>query len=139
MSPFQVVDHTADIAVVIEGDNEEQLLREGTRVVFFLLTDSDPGRGRVQRTVKKRVKLEYRSFEELFIDFLNRLLSLADIYGLLPVGVAPKIKKNRAVITVRFIHAGPCQLTREIKAATHHNYSVERGPNGLLTKITFDV
>jgi SHS2 domain-containing protein len=139
MSPFRVVDHTADIAVVVEGADEEHLLREGTRAVFFLLTDNDPGRDVVQRTVKKRVKLEFRSFEELFIDFLNRLLSLADTYGLLPVGVAPKIGKNRAVITVRFIRAGPCQITREIKAATHHNYSVERGPIGLLTKITFDV
>ncbi len=139
MSPFRVVDHTADIAVVVEGADEEQLLREGTRAVFFLLTDNDPGRDVVRRTVKKSVKLEFRSFEELFIDFLNRLLSLADTYGLLPVGVAPKIGKNRAVIKVRFIHAGPCQLTREIKAATHHNYSVEKGPNGLLTKITFDV
>ena len=94
MSPFRVVDHTADIAVVVEGADEEQLLREGTRAVFFLLTDNDPGRDVVRRTVKKRVKLEFRSFEELFIDFLNRLLSLADTYGLLPVGVAPKIGKT---------------------------------------------
>ena len=139
MSPFRIVDHTADIAVVMEGEDEVQLLRTGMSAVYRILTDSDADQVRAQKTVKKRIRLEFANFEELFIDFLNRLVSIADSSGLLPVRMEPRIKSRRAVITVRCICAEPAQVVREVKAATHHNYRIERSSEGLLTKITFDI
>jgi SHS2 domain-containing protein len=146
MAPFTVIDHTADIAVTIEAVNEEELLQEGIRAIFYLLTESNLIRssGTAPRNVKKkRIKIDFVSFEELFIDFLNRVLFLVDTAGLLPVGVVTKIGKSRAVMVVHFIpiSCGPGKfcVTREIKAATHHNYRVVKRANSLKTVVTFDV
>jgi len=141
MSPFRVVDHTADIAVTIVAQNEEELLKEGIRVLFFLFTENDIPAARDSgfRVVKKRIKLAYTGFEELFIDFLNRVLSLVDTLGLLPVGVEPRIGHSRAVMAVSFVSVRQLHVIREIKAATHHKYGVTRSAKGIRTRVTFDV
>ena len=140
MSPFHTINHIADIAVVIQAKSREGLLSEGCRAVFFVLTGKVPaGRHPGETVMWKRVKIGYKTFDTLFIDFLNWLVTTADVKGVLPVSVVPRIGKRRAAVTVGFIKAKNGDIIREIKAATHHRYRVNESEGGLRTTVTFDV
>lgn len=142
MSPFRVIDHTSDIAVVIEACDREELLSEGARVLCHILTGNRKGtvpcdtEGRMRW---RRIRIGFNNFDSLFIDFLNCVLKMVDMCGYLPVSVVPRLGARRAVVKVGFVKAGQGGIVREIKAATHHNYSVRKTPSGLSTTVTFDV
>jgi len=142
MSPFRVIDHTADVAVVIEAKDREALLSEGARVLCHILTGNLKGEVSCEpggRIAWVRIRIGFKEFDALFIDFLNRVLKTVDIRGVLPVSVFSRIGARRAVVKVGFVKAGRGVIMREIKAATHHNYRVKRTPCGFSTTVTFDV
>ncbi|MBN2325202.1 MAG: archease [Spirochaetes bacterium] len=142
MSPFRIVDHTADIAVVIEAKDQKTLLLEGIRALYSVITGGrydDVSCNAAGRLRWVRIRIGFATFDTLFIDFLNRIVKMVDMYGVLPVDVVPRIGTRRAVLKVGFVKAGKDGIIREIKAATHHNYRVRKTPSGLCTTVTFDV
>jgi SHS2 domain-containing protein len=142
MSLFRVIDHTADIAVVIEAKDQEELLSEGIRALYYILTGNRKTNVSFKPAVHigwVRIRIRFKNFDALFIDFLNRVVKTVDMDGVLPVSAVPRIGARRAVVKVGFVKAGSGVIIREIKAATHHNYRVRKTPLGLSTTVTFDV
>jgi SHS2 domain-containing protein len=140
MSPFRLVDHTADIAVDIWGKDEQNFFNESIRALFFLLTDHQIENIQYnKRPIKKRIKLDLSGFDEGYIDFINRIIAFVDIYAMLAVGVDILMRNNKATMTVYFIKGHSALIKREIKAATRHNFRVVRNERGLKTRIIFDI
>jgi SHS2 domain-containing protein len=140
MSPFRVVDHTADIAVDIWGKDVQEFINEGVRALFFLLTEEEIENIDYNSTpLRKRIKIDLSDFDEGYIDFINRIITFVDIYDILAVGVDVHIRANKAFTTVYFMRDCSGFIKREIKAATRHNFKVSRNDGGLKSRITFDI
>ena len=140
MSPFRLVDHTADIAVDIWGKDENDFFKESIRALFYLLTDTKVENVQYsKRPIKKRIKLDLSSFDEGYIDFINRIITFVDMFAILVVGVEVLMRNAKATMTIYFIRGCNAFIKREIKAATRHNFGVVRNEKGLKTRITFDI
>ena len=135
---FRAIDHTADIGLLIEGKNKEQLFAEAARGMFSIVAG-----GRINGKLKvKSLKLEVTgpTLEELLVSFLNELLYLAEkekaIFNRFEVEI--KKIKNRFYLQGR-IKENSQVPKREVKAATYHNLKVEKKDNFWQTTIIFDV
>ena len=140
MSPFRLVDHTADIAVDIWGKDENDFFKESIRALFYLLTDTKVENVQYsKRLIKKRIKLDLSSFDEGYIDFINRILTFVDMFAILVVEVDVLMRNAKATMTIYFIRGYNAFIKREIKAATRHNFRIVRNEKELKTRITFDI
>jgi len=135
---FRVIDHTADIGLLIKGKNKEELFAEAARGMFSIVAG-----GRINGKLKvKSLKLEVTgpTLEELLVSFLNELLYLAEkekaIFNRFEVEI--KKIKNRFYLQGR-IKENSQVPKREVKAATYHNLKVEKKDNFWQTTIIFDV
>ena len=135
---FRVIDHTADIGLLIKGKNKEELFAEAARGMFSIVAG-----GRINGKLKVRsLKLEVTgpTLEELLVSFLNELLYLAEkekaIFNRFEVEI--KKIKNRFYLQGR-IKENSQVPKREVKAATYHNLKVEKKDNFWQTTIIFDV
>jgi SHS2 domain-containing protein len=136
---FQIVDHTADIAIQLEADDREGLFHIGLEAVIYLLT-SDVA---FDRSVNSQFSITASGFddEELIIELINELLHTCQNKNWFPLSVISV--KNRSdgslVAVIRGISA--CfgyVLSREIKAATYHNLNITKNSNWKV-KIVLDV
>jgi len=91
------------------------------------------------------IRLEALDREALLVDWLNELLYLAEMEGLLIVDyrietlVGSGSGSHGAVLVVQ-VGGMPAPVTKShIKAATYHDLSLEQGEDGWSTVITFDV
>ena len=135
---FRVIDHTADIGLLIKGKNKEELFAEAARGMFSVVAG-----GRINGKLKVRsLKLEVTgpTLEELLLSFLNELLYLAEkekaIFNRFEVEI--KKIKNRFYLQGR-IKENSQVPKREVKAATYHNLKVEKKDNFWQTTIILDV
>jgi len=77
MKRFEILDHTADIGIIVHGENLKALLRmRGS--LFHLITDLR----KVKRRVERRVNIEGESLD-VDGDWLSELLYLHDVENLL--------------------------------------------------------
>ena len=79
MSKFRLVEHTADTGVVAWGETLPEAFASAAYGMFSIITDLD----RILEKESHAVALEENSLEELLFGWLNRLIYLFDVYGLL--------------------------------------------------------
>ncbi len=141
MGSYRLINHTADIGIEIKAKNEQELFFEGIRALFFLLTDREIERFQYDKNdlIKKRVKIRFELFDELFIDFINRILYIVDTFNILPVDLNMKMKRGVLQASVFFVEHSWVSIKREIKAATFHNFKIEKDKESLKTRIIFDI
>ena len=149
---FRVIDHTADIGLLIEGKTAEELFAEAARGMFSILagerlhphrTSSPPLEGVLippDRGGGIRIRVTAKTLEELLVSFLNELLYLAEKEKAIFAQFKIKIEK----IKNRFCLKGEIKKNsqipkREIKAATYHNLKIEKKNNFWQTRIIFDL
>jgi len=130
---YEEVDHTADIAIRVWGENFQALLRQAADGLYDLM-GIKPIRN---SPAEVRFDLPQGTKEDILVDFLNELLYLSD-------------EKRQILNDFLFsenndefeIQAAGCQILsqeRQIKAVTFHNLSVEETNHGFKAIITFDV
>ncbi|MCK4245117.1 MAG: archease [Candidatus Omnitrophica bacterium] len=153
---FRVIDHTADIGLLIEGKSKEELFTESAAGMFSIIAGGKLCRGRIHPTrgldksspykgnsygIEFKIKVTAKTLEELLVSFLNELLYLAEKEKAIFAQFKIKIGK----IKNRFCLKGKIKKNsqipkREIKAATYHNLKVlQKKPNLWQTRIIFDL
>jgi riboflavin kinase/FMN adenylyltransferase len=131
---YQEVEHTADRALRVWGNELSDLFAGAARGMYSLMADVD---GLVATTWRK-VQVEGRDREELLVDWLNELLFLTEEEGLLFVDCRIEALTD----TTLEAQAGgvPGLPTKAIiKAATFHDLALVRDRGEWSTVITFDV
>jgi SHS2 domain-containing protein len=141
MSSYSLIDHTADLRVVIEAENKRELFHEAVKALFFMLTDKTMEEIDLRsRYISRRViNIAYNNIDDALIDFLNQLVFFVDTEQILPYDARIQIKKNKVHSRVFFLKDYNNLLQREIKAATFHNFKIEESEEGFKTLITFDI
>jgi len=135
---YEILEHTADIRLRVKAKDLPGLFINTARAVFEIITDSSELGIHKAKTIK--IKLESEDLEELFVTWLNELLSLSAAKELIFSQFSiKKISKNGLEAEVSGEDAGNYKLNTEIKAATYHQLRIEENKEGWQAEVIFDV
>jgi len=128
MKRFEILDHTADIGLIIYGENLKALFENAGEALFHLITDLR----KVRRRVERRINIGGESLDRLMVDWLSELLYLHDVESLLFKEF--KIESSggdglRAVVKGEPFQQKIHVIKTGVKAVTYHRIEVrkERG------------
>ncbi|MDP3790387.1 MAG: archease [Candidatus Omnitrophota bacterium] len=135
---FEIVDHTADIAIKAYGSTLKELFQNAALGMFNILADLEG----IKPSTEIAVKADGIDKEELLIAWLEELLynfytkniifSEFNITELTDTDLAAKVKG-------RFIGENRNRLKTEIKAATRHGLKINKNGDMYEVQIVFDV
>jgi len=138
MGEFEVIDHTADVGIVVRAATLRNLFETAAEGMFSFLIDPMIVENRAWR--ERRVDADDR--EGLLVAWLNDLLVLLSAEEFVPKAfVVDEVSERRMRATV---HGEPVDPTRhhfklDVKAATYHQLVVRREGDGWWARIIFDV
>jgi len=142
---YRLLDHTADLKVVIVGADLKELFANAAFAVFDCMLEQ----GAIQEKEQREVVLVAPDLAELFLDWLRELLFLFSTQGLVVARVqfheppAPQSGEapNRLRATVYGESYEPARhgLKLEIKNPTYHDFQLTPTPAGWQATVLFDV
>jgi len=134
---YQLLDHTADIGMVVYGTNFKELYSNSAFAMFDLITDTS----RVKPKNSMVIEVEGNNPDELMVNWLSELLYVLESRSLLLIEFdILEIDRNRLKAEVRGEHYDPArhEYFTEIKAATYHQLKVEKVDERWKAQIIFD-
>lgn len=139
MGSFQIVDHTADLALRISGINREDLFQSA---LDGLIAMSEADKAKLENEkIEKSVTVNGADDEELLVRFLNEMIDIIQDEKLLPVQLLYLDFGNsilRFGLESQRIVKFPDNYV-EIKAATYHMLKINRLDDNLTITVIFDV
>jgi riboflavin kinase/FMN adenylyltransferase len=131
---YEEVDHTADRAMRVWGNSLQSLFIGAARGMYRLMADLDG----LVATEWCEILVESSDSEALLVEWLNELLFLTEMKGLLFVDYQiDSLTGSSLVGRAGGVSAEPSKA--HIKAATYHDLLIVRNGTGCSTVITFDV
>jgi SHS2 domain-containing protein len=140
---YRILEHTADVRLLVEGQTLEALFAEALRGMMELMQpETEPGEAEAQKRpleTSREIQVESPSATALLVDFLNEALSLAHSHRERYEGVEFKeISESRVHAELRG-RAVP-YFGEDIKAVTYHEADIRRNAAGNLeTMLVFDI
>jgi SHS2 domain-containing protein len=138
MKPYEVIDHTADIGLMVRGRDLPSLFEHAAEGFFDLITDLKEVKG----TIEKRIAIRAEPLERLMVDWLSELLYLHDVELLLFSQFhVESVGEDGLEAVVRgepFVE-GRHEIKTEVKAVTHHQIMVKESEKGWVARIIFDL
>lgn len=138
MSPYKILDHTADLRIEVKGKGIEGLFVSSAEALTDLLVDIDS----VDRKYNIEVSANGDNRGELLVDFLRELLFLFSVKGKI-FSKFDIMKLSDKKITVRCFGEDfdpkRHELKIEIKAITYHGLEITESNGFFWVSIIFDV
>lgn len=135
MGRWQEIEHTADLALHVWGQDLRDLFATAARGMASLVAEVAPGAVPI---VERRVTLSAPDVETLLVDWLNELLYLSEVEGVVFAKIEiPEISDSHLVATVGGYPVA--EHLADIKATTFHNLAVIAGQVGYEVEIVFDI
>jgi len=138
MKRFEILDHTADIGLIVHGENLKALFENAAEAFFHLITDLR----KVKRRVERRVNIPGESLDRLMVDWLSELLYLHDVENLLfrrfnvdSVGE----EGLKAIAKGEPFRDGIHVIKTEVKAVTYHQLEVRQEDGRWRAQIILDL
>jgi SHS2 domain-containing protein len=138
MKRFEILDHTADIGLVIYGENLKALFENAGEAFFRLITDLR----KVRRRVERRINIGGESLDRLMVDWLSELLYLHDVENLLFQGFkVESVGKDglKAIVKGEAFREGVHVIKTEVKAVTYHRIEVRQEKGGWRAQVILDL
>jgi len=138
MRRFEVLNHTADIGLIVYGEDLKSLFENAGKAFFHLITDLR----RVRLRTEKRIEIGKESLERLIVDWLAELLYLYEVERLLfkefkveSVGE----RGLRARVRGEAFQEGVHVIKTGVKAVTYHQIEVRKEKEGWRAQIILDL
>jgi len=131
---FEEIEHTADYALRITGEDWPALLRNAARGIAHLLAgDAD-----IPLTRTETLELDAFDAETLLVNWLSELAYRAEVDGVLFRDIT---LTDASPTHLRAVLRGGrvASLQKHIKAVTYHNLQIVRTARGLEATVVFDV
>lgn len=135
---YELIEHTADVGIRVKGSDLKDLFSNAAGVMFALIAE----RADFPAKKAKKIKLEQKAdtLDELFVNWLNELLSLSSVKELIFSGFQiKKIDKKSLEAEITGYPVSDHKVNIEIKAATYHQLKVEENKFGWQAEVIFDV
>ncbi len=138
MKRYEILDHTADIGLIVYGDDLKSLFENAGEAFFHLITDLRRLRSRIER----KINIKAETLERLMVDWLSELLYLHEVENLLFKEF--KIKSIgedglEAVIRGEPFQEGIHVIKTEVKAVTYHQIEVKQKEGQWRAQIILDL
>ena len=138
MENYELIEHTADIGIRVKGKDLKSLFKNASLAMFEILAEKKKAAGEKKKKINLKQKAD--TLDELFVNWLNELLSLSAIKELIFSDFQiKKINKNNLEATLIGSAIKDYKVNTEIKAATYHELKLERIPYGWQAEVIFDV
>lgn len=130
---------TGDIGIYVKGKDLCELFTNAGKAVFEIITDVK------NNTFDKReVVLTSDSLENLFIKWLNELIFLFDVYGIVATNFKITLEEGEAFKLTAIVYYYLFDSEKDekkvlIKAATYHNFYLKKREKGYEAKVLFDI
>ncbi len=138
MKRYEILDHTADIGVIVYGENLKALFENAGEAFFHIITDLK----KVKLRIEKHIVIEGESLERLMVDWLSELLYLHDVESLLfkkfnieSVGEGGLKAMAKGEPFEEGVHA----IKTEVKAVTYHQIEVRQEKGRWRAQVIFDL
>ena len=119
MKRFKILDHTADIGVIVYGKDLKALFENAGGAFFHLICDLR----RVKSRIEKKIEIKGEPLERLMVDWLSQLLYLHDVENLLFKKFSVEsVGENglKAIAAGEPFQEGVHVIKTEVKAVTYH-------------------
>ena len=139
MIPYEIIEHTADVGLKVNGTTLKELFENAASGMFYIVAHK---KSSANEHKKIQIKKEVEDFEELLVDWLSELLYIFDSQKILFSNFKILELNNSGVIGEAFgekIDPSKNTLQTEIKAVTFHDLKIEKNNAGFTCKIIFDV
>ena len=134
---FRTIDHTADIGLVVWGDDRAALFENAAAGLFNLLYPGWPGGGSGKRF---DFELTEANLEELLVDWLRQLLYVHESDGLFLNDFRVDLHDGpRLTASCRGRPVDPSRQHYDIKLVTYHGLMIERVDERFRVRIIFDI
>lgn len=138
MTPYILIDHTADIGIHITGKDLEELFMSAAEALFDQIVD----RSRLAGRGKKHLLISGMDRHDLLINWLRELLEIWTIQGgLVRTAAITELDEThiRATALWDAYDPGAHEILKDIKAVTYSGVSVDPIPEGWQATVIFDV
>jgi SHS2 domain-containing protein len=131
---FEEVEHTADWALRIRGDDLEGLFTNAA-AGMLQLAGIEPRAG---PTRKRRFELQAPDMESLLVTWLEELLFVIEMEEVTFVKFDLSVEDNNR-LTAKVQESPIGNIKKHIKAVTYHNLMITEVEDGLEVTVVFDV
>ena len=141
MKRFKILDHTADIGLIVYGEDLKSLFENAAAGFFHLITDLRKVKVRTTRPIRIEPYPE-ENLERLMVDWLGELLYLHDTESLLFRRFSLEyVGKEGLKGTVggEIFREESHIIKTEVKAVTYHRIKVEQGEGRWEAQVIFDL
>ena len=148
MKDYELIEHTADIGIKVKGRNLKELFKNTALSMFDIMAEKKlkvstrGGFALGKKNEKLKIKIEQKAenLEELFVNWLNELLSLSQTKELIFNDFKiRRLEENELEAEVFGGHIKDYKVNTEIKAATYHELKIEKDKSGWKARVIFDV
>ncbi len=142
MKPYEIIEHTADVGLKVNGSSLKELFENAAGGMFSIIggeRKTEPPRPILK---KIQIKKESDSFEELLVAWLSECLYIFNKEGILFRDFKILELNNSTVkgeVSGEKIDFLKFPLQTEIKAVTFHNLKIEEDKKNFNCTIIFDV
>ncbi len=141
MKEFEILEHTADIGIMVYGKNKREVFINAARGMFEIIAGETKN---LKENFYDKIKLEAESLEDLLIAWLNELLYTSETK--LVILSKFKIKELsdyqiKAEIGGIKINRLDRKIEKEIKAVTYHRLEIKKDEESGLwrAQVIFDI
>ncbi len=125
MKRFEILNHTADIGIIVYGKDLKALFENAGKAFFHLITDLR----KVKLREGRKIGIKGESLERLMVDWLSELLYLHDVENLLfREFKVQSVGKGglKAIAKGEPFREGVHAIKTEVKAVTYHQVEVRQ-------------
>jgi len=135
---YEIIEHTADIGIRVYAPDIAGLFKNAGLAISQLSAEKINHQEKQQKKIS--ISLEADNLEELFLDWLNELISLSAAKGLIFEDFAiNKISETHIEAAVAAADIKSYKVNTEIKAATYHELKVQQINGSWQAEVIFDV
>ncbi len=139
---YEFIEHTADVGIRVKAGDLKGIFKNAALAMFDIVAEKRT-ENREQRTENSReiiVKQKANDLKELFVNWLNDLLSLSAVKGLIFCDFKiNKIDEGNLQAVAAAEAIKNYKVNVEIKAATYHQLKLEETKGGWQAEVIFDV
>jgi len=138
---YELIEHTADVGIRLKAKDLKGLFKNAALAMFEIMAEQK-SKVKGQRSKVKKIVIRQKAdnLEELFINWLNELLSLSATKELIFFDFKiEKLDKNNLQATAVGEAIKNYRVNTEIKAATYHQLQLKQSESGCLAEVIFDV